>query len=110
MFDYEAFKRTIKILNEIHPEWNTEIEKNWNILTDILSNDIDATIEFFDNKCTPEELVDASSVFDDVIDKTQNKELLKAMHRLVDKYKDEPDIIKYYIKENMIYAEQALKL
>lgn len=54
-------------------------EKCWNIMTDILSADIQETIEYFRTECTDEEFFWLGSIFEDVAEKTQSKELIQVL-------------------------------
>ena len=76
----------IKILREVLASYvNLETnevavkEKYWNKLTEILSGDIPSTICYFENECTDEEFYWLSSVFEDVMKKTESTEFLQAV-------------------------------
>ena len=76
----------IKILREVLASYvNLETnevavkEKYWNKLTEILSSDIPSTISYFENECTDEEFYWLSSVFEDVMKKTESTEFLQAV-------------------------------
>ena len=51
-------------------------QKCWDKMTDMLSEDVSATISFFKSDCTIEELYWISSIFEDIAAKTQSKELI----------------------------------
>lgn len=61
--------------------WKKEIE--------ILSEDIDETIEFIKNKCEDDTLFWMSEVFEEIIEKTQSKELLASLLERANKVVDE---------------------
>lgn len=51
-------------------------EKCWKEMTTMLSEDITDTISFFENECTIEEFYWLSSIFEDVIARTQSTTLI----------------------------------
>ncbi len=51
-------------------------EKCWKEMTAMLSEDITDTINFFESECTIEEFYWLSSIFEDVISKTQSTALI----------------------------------
>ena len=76
----------IKLLREIFsryvsldPNDDFGIEKCWEEMTDILSEDILATFHFFESECTDEELYWLGSIFEDVAEKTQSQELIQVL-------------------------------
>lgn len=77
--DKEALRNALAKLFQLHPEDDFGIEECWNEMTDILSKDIDSTIDFFKNECSDEEFYWLSSVFEDVAEKTQSTELIKTL-------------------------------
>lgn len=76
----------IKLLREIFsryvsldPNDDFCIEKCWEEMTDILSEDILATFHFFESECTDEELYWLGSIFEDIAEKTQSQELIQVL-------------------------------
>ncbi len=55
------------------------LEESWKRLTNIMSENIYETIEFFKHKCTDEEFFWLSEVFSDVAEKTQSKDFVQAL-------------------------------
>ena len=51
-------------------------EKCWKEMTAMLSEDVTGTISFFKSECTTEEFYWLSSIFEDVIAKTQSTDLI----------------------------------
>lgn len=51
-------------------------EKCWKKLTELLSEDVSETIQFFEKECTTEEFYWLSSIFEDIVEKTKSKELI----------------------------------
>ena len=54
-------------------------ENCWEEMTAILSEDIIATLHYFENECTDEEFYWLGAVFEDVAEKTQSKELIQVL-------------------------------
>jgi len=79
--DKEALRNAIARYLQLHPEDYIGIEECWSEMTDILSKDISATLEFFQNDCTDEEFYWLSSVFEDVAEKTKSPELIPALRK-----------------------------
>lgn len=48
-------------------------------MTIIPSDDISATIHYFENECTEEEFYWLGSIFEDIAEKTQSKELIQVL-------------------------------
>lgn len=76
----------IKLLREIFsryvsldPNDDFGIEKCWEEMTVILSDDISATIHYFESECTEEEFYWLGSIFEDIAEKTQSKELIQVL-------------------------------
>lgn len=78
--------------------WKKEIE--------ILIEDVDETIEFIKNKCDDETLLWMSEVFEEIIEKTQSKELLQILLERSNKVVDEDD--RKEILQEVGYAEGHL--
>lgn len=55
-------------------------EKCWKEMTAMLSEDIADTINFFESECTLEEFYWLSSIFEDIIAKTQSTDLISIWH------------------------------
>ena len=60
-------------------------EKCWEEMTAILSEDIIATLHYFENECTDEEFYWLGAVFEDVAEKTQSKELIQVLRNRLTK-------------------------
>lgn len=91
---------------ETNEEWVYGIEQCWKEEIDILSKDIDETINFLQNECTADEFSWLSEVFDDVSEKVQNREFVDCLYRVAEKYPDECD--KYHIYNVLRYTKDAL--
>lgn len=86
--------------------WELFIEQCWEEETEILSRNIDDTIDFLDNECTADEFSWLSEVFDDVAERTQSREFVDCLYRIADKYHEE--LSDTHIVENLKYAEYVL--
>lgn len=54
-------------------------EESWKELTEILSENVDDTIRFFNDECSDEELFWLSEVFSDVSEIVQSKQFVQAL-------------------------------
>jgi len=63
----------------LDPNDDFGMKKCWEEMTAILSVDISATIHFFESECTDEEFYWLGSVFEDITEKTQSKELIQVL-------------------------------
>ncbi len=62
-------------------EWTDAIEKCWQKETEILSRDIEKTIDFIENKCSNDTFCWISEVFDDVAAITQSPKFIDAIKK-----------------------------
>lgn len=72
-------KESILELLSLHPNDDYGTEKCWKEETEILSEDISETIDFFKNQCTDEEFFWLSSVFSDVSEIVQSKQFVETL-------------------------------
>ena len=86
----------IKLLREIFsryvsldPNDDFGIEKCWEEMTSILSEDIIATLHYFENECTDEEFYWLGSIFEDVAEKTQSQKLIQVLRNRLAKVSPE---------------------
>lgn len=103
MINYKQVQNIIKIQKET--DWDYEIQKCWNNLISIFSENIAASIRFLETECTPEDIYWISEVFDDIALKTQSKEFIAALHRIRDKM---PKDIQKSIDVDIEFAEQNI--
>ena len=75
----EQLRKVITRCAALDPNDDFGMEKCWEEMTVILSDDISATIQFFESICTDEELYWLGSVFEDIAEKTQSKELIQVL-------------------------------
>lgn len=87
-------------------EWEYGVDLCWNKEIEILTRNLDDTINYLDNECTADEFSWISEVFDELVEATQSRELIACFYRLVDKYPDECK--KYNIVSCLQLAENLL--
>lgn len=87
-------------------EWDYGVNQCWNDEIEILSRNIEDTIEFLENECTANEFSWLSEVFDDVAEKTQSRAFVDCLYRVAKKFPDECEA--YHIDKVLEYAEGAL--
>ena len=75
----EQLREVITRCAALDPNDDFGMKKCWEEMTVILSDDISATIHFFESVCTDEELYWLGSVFEDVAEETQSKELIQVL-------------------------------
>ena len=61
------------------PEDYINVQKCWDVETEILSRDMAETINFIENECDDETFCWIGEVFEDVADRTQSKDFLVAI-------------------------------
>ena len=97
------FQEIIKRRASIEEEWDTEIEKCWNEMTDLFSEDIDKTVQFLD-VCTADEFSWLSEIFEDIAAKTKSEKFIAALRKTAEKYPEETQ--RYNIADFINSAEQ----
>ena len=75
----EQLRGVIERNMALDPNDDFGTEKCWEEMTAILSEDIVATLHYFENECTDEEFYQLGAVFEDVAEKTQSKELIQVL-------------------------------
>ena len=75
----EATAERIRIARETQDNWDYGIEQCWEKEIALLSEDMSWTISFIKNECTDDEFFWMSEVFDDVAQRTQNREFIAAI-------------------------------
>ncbi len=74
-----TIEERIRNCDELQDNWDYGIEQCWKCLVDILSGNVPETIDYVLNFCSDEELYWISEVFEDIAEKTQSKELVRAL-------------------------------
>ena len=77
--DIQKLRDVIACNISLDPNDDFGTEKCWNEMTDILSADIYATMDYFRTECTDEEFYWLGAVFEDVAEKTQSKEFIQVL-------------------------------
>lgn len=102
----EEIRAVIEQRAVIPDEWYHFIKQYWEEETEILSRNIDDTIDFLENECTADEFSWLSEIFDNVAERTKSREFVDCLYRIADKYSEE--LFDTHIVENLKYAEYAL--
>ena len=109
MIDVKEYKAIIaerkRIAVETDDNWDYGIEMCWNKLIDMLTKDINETIDFLENVCSPDEINWTSEIFEDIVQRTNSKEFVAALHRIYEKM---PEDVKQSIAVYIESAELAL--
>lgn len=110
MMDIKKFRETIKqriyVAKISQDEWTYGIEECWKKEVEILSEDVPGTIQFLNTECTADEYSWISEILEELIEKTQSKELLDCYSAIMSKFSEECK--KYNIKGSIQYAEEML--
>lgn len=99
----EEIRDAIRNRASTDDEWSYGVEQCWNKEIDILSRDINATIDFLEHDCTAEEFSWLSEIFDDIAKNTHSKDFISALRRTAEKYPEET--MKYHIHDFIDSAE-----
>ena len=102
----EVLKERIRISKETQDNWDYGIEQCWLKLVEILSEDIDGTIEYLRSDCTADEFIWISEIFEEIAEKTKSREFISTLYHLAEKYSEE--IKKYNVLNVIQYAEGVL--
>lgn len=87
----ERIKEVLSRRSSLHPEDSISAERCWEEESEILSRNVEESIDFFENRCTGEEFVWLSEVFEDVLEQTQSDELRCCLLALAKKYPEETE-------------------
>lgn len=75
----EQLRKVIARNEALDPNDDFGTEKCWEEMTAILSEDINATLHYFESECSDEEFYWLGAVFEDIAEKTQSKELIQVL-------------------------------
>ncbi len=89
MFDVIRFKELVKERDETHSEYTYGLNLVWEKLTDLICEDLDASIKYILNDCTSEEFIWLSEFFEAVIEKTLSQDYIDALRIVTKKYPEE---------------------
>lgn len=84
---------------DLHDEYGRD--QIWEKITDTLSENTSETIRFFNTECTDEEFYWLSEVFEEVVEKTQSKELIQALRSRLAKVTPENYDRQHFKSEHM---------
>ena len=76
--DIAKLRETLKRKNALELNDDYALEECWDIFTDILSNNIEETIDFL-KTCSEDEFYGVAEVFPEIIKKTQSREIYNTM-------------------------------
>ena len=82
---FAEFHAILKKRSAIEEEWYTEIEKCWEEMTNIFSQDINKTILFLEI-CRADEFSLLSEVFEDIAQNTHSRDFIAALRKTAKKY------------------------
>ncbi len=102
VMEYKDYiKNLIQERSKLHPD-DPRIQNYWNLLTKMLSENENDTIEFL-NECEESELYWLSEIFEDISQNLQSINFVKFLHTLKDKF---PNLD---LDVDIEYAEKAIK-
>ncbi len=102
----EVIKERIRLALD-SDEWDYGIEQCWKKEVEILSEDVNSTIEFLRDECTADEYSWISEVIDDLAEETNSRELVECYKALMSKFPEECK--KYNVAGSIEFAETILK-
>jgi hypothetical protein len=73
---------------------------------ELLTKNINETIEFLDNDCTGNQFVWMSEIFEEIAQKTQNREFIQCLYRTADRFPAETK--EYNIISFIKFAEEFI--
>ena len=82
----ETIKDILSRREKTHPEDSYKIEKLWEEEIAALSQNIEETIDFMQSRCSADEFVWLSEIFEEVAEKTQNLEFVNCLYAVAKKY------------------------
>ncbi len=90
-------------------KWDVDYESEPVILESIelLTHDMNETIDFLDHHCTAEQFVCMSEIFDEIVQKSQSREFIQCVKRTLDRFKSETK--EYDIAYSIYFAEGYLE-
>jgi hypothetical protein len=85
MIDENKIKDLVTKRADLSPDDDSSIEKYWKEISEMLSVNVDETIDFLD-KCTIEEIYWISEVFDDISAQFQSQSFIEFLELLQTRY------------------------
>ena len=103
----EKFKNIIKELDSLEINNDFKHEELWKKEVQVVTEDINETINYLKTECTKDEFVWLSEIFSDVMQVVPSKEFIDELYVMAKKY---PDVTKEYnIMSFIDEASQYLK-
>ena len=102
----DEIRKLIKESDAIHINDAYEQDRIWKLMTELLSKDINRTIEFFGCECTNEEFVCLSAIFEDIAEATQSLDYIECLKKVAAKFPEECKI--YNIVGSIEIAENHI--
>ncbi|MDO4443619.1 MAG: hypothetical protein Q4B69_07075 [Slackia sp.] len=87
-------------------EWQAGVEKCWEELADVLTDDINVTRKFLLEDCTADEASWVSEVYDDIVRKTQSGEYIDLLRKSIERFPEEAE--KYHMSDNLGIAVRTM--
>lgn len=85
----EKFKEIIKELKSINPNDDFKHEELLDKEINIVTEDMNETINYLKTNCTAEEYVWLSEIFIDIVEKSPSREFIDELYNLAKKYPEE---------------------
>lgn len=92
-----------KAINNDDKNGYLAMKKCWDTEINLLCENINDTVDFFENECTGEEFAWLSEVFDGISEKTQSSDFINCLEKLMKKYPDETE--QFQINEAVDFAK-----
>ena len=88
------------------------VERSWKDMVVVCVSDVPDTIKFIDTQCSADELSWLSEVFDELVEQTQNPELILSLRNAIIRNPEEDK--RYYLMDNLdeavdSYGDYAVK-
>ena len=78
MIKFDTLKEAARF-RVVESEDNYWVEDYWKATIELFTKDVAATINFLQNECDDEELYFLSEIFEEIVEQTQNKELVSVL-------------------------------
>lgn len=91
MREFDKFRATIQKRTGTDDEYDYAVHLCWDEMISVFSEDMAKTIRFLETECMEDEYSWLSEVFEDIAEKTQNREFVAVFRKLADKYPEETD-------------------
>lgn len=88
---------------DVDYEHNTVIQS----MIDLLTNDVDETVQFIEHECNGEQLIWLSEILDEIIEITKSRKIIEACYVVAAKYPEvaEEYNIKFFVDSAAEYLE-----